>query len=92
MKKKKSISVGFNQEGLPYIPIKKNTHLTFKISENNKSIQIIGNKRGLKLIAKALLGVAETERIDDYHIHLDDLYDINEENKEFIIYRQKKEE
>ena len=29
------------------------------------------------LLAKAALGMAETARVDGFHIHLDDLYDIN---------------
>ncbi len=87
VKKKKSISVSFNEEDLPYIPIKKNARLTFSISEDNKSIQIIGNKNGLRLMAKALLGMAETERTDVYHLHIDDLYNINDEEKQFIIYK-----
>ncbi len=85
MKKRKSISVGFNEENLPYLSIKKDTHLTFKISEDKNCVEIIGNKKGLRLMAKALLGMAEKERTDGYHIHIDDLYHINKDNKEFII-------
>ncbi len=87
MKKKKSVSVGYNEEDLPYIPLKNNVNLTFRISEDGKTIEIDGNKNGLRLMAKALLGMAETERTDGYHVHIDDLYNINDEEKQFIIYK-----
>ncbi len=88
MNKKKTISVSFNQEDLPYITIKAHTYLTFTISEDSNSVTIVGNKNGLRLMSKALLGMAETDRTDGYHIHIDDLYNINEENKEFIIAKE----
>ncbi len=89
MKKRKSISVSFNEDDLPYIPLKPQSHLTFKLSKDNKCVQIIGNKKGLRLMAKALLGMAETERTDGFHIHIDDLYNINREGKKFIIEKEK---
>ncbi len=87
MNKRKTISVSFNKSDLPYIPIKKQSYLIFEISEDSNCVKIIGNKTGLRLMAKCLLGMAETERADGYHVHIDDLYNINEEGKEFIIYK-----
>lgn len=87
MNKRKTISVSFNKSDLPYIPIKKQSYLTFEISEDNNCVKIIGNRTGLRLMAKCLLGIAEIERADGYHVHIDDLYNINEEGKEFIIYK-----
>ncbi len=43
-------------------------------------------------MVKALLGMAETERADGYHIHIDDLYNINKDDKEFIIYKIEEKE
>lgn len=60
--------------------------MTYDIDENNV-LHIEGNKRGLKLLARALLGVSEYPNDDGYHIHIDDLYDINNENKFFKISR-----
>ncbi|MFV0540945.1 MAG: hypothetical protein ACK5MZ_06865 [Aestuariibaculum sp.] len=90
MKRRKNLSVSYNWEDIPHIPYQKKSYLTFGVSKNKRTIEIIGNKIGLKLMAKALLGIAETERDDDYHIHIDDLYKINEENKEFIIRKIKR--
>lgn len=46
---------------------------------------IEGNQDGLLLLAKALLGMAEYVNSDGYHIHLDDLYKINNADKTFTI-------
>ncbi len=85
MKKRKSVSVSFNEEDLPYISVKNDVNLTFRISEDSKTVEIVGNKNGLRLMAKALLGMSETERTDGYHLHIDDLYNINNDDKQFII-------
>ena len=83
MKKIRKLSVKYNDFDIPYIKIKKNAHLTYDIQKNG--IEIIGNRIGLKLLAKALLGIAESERNDGFHIHIDDIYNINEDNKNFTI-------
>ena len=43
---------------------------------------------GLLLLAKAALGMAETAREDGFHIHLDDLYSINAEEKSILIRKE----
>lgn len=58
--------------------------MTFAIV-NGKEIEIIGNSIGLKLLAKSLLGIADLEVEDDFHVHLDGLYEINQESKTFKI-------
>ncbi len=84
MKKKKSIQVIFNENQLPIIKPTKNTHLTYDCNTDG-SINIKGNKKGLLLLAQAALGMAECERLDGYHIHIDDLYEINSDDKSIII-------
>ncbi|CAA0160477.1 Imm32 family immunity protein [Tenacibaculum maritimum] len=84
MKKTKTLSVKYNDSDIPQIKIKKKSNLTFNL-DNEKNIEIVGNRKGLKLLAKALLGVAGSERKDGFHIHLDELYEINKENKTFQI-------
>jgi len=51
-------------------------------------LESTGNRAGLLLLAKAALGMAETARVDGFHIHLDDLYDINAEGKTILIQRE----
>ena len=87
MRKTKSISVSFNNSNLPYFKSEEGNYLSFDI-QNEKCIEIFGNKEGLKLLEKALLGIAECERTNGFHIHIDDLYQINKEEKEFIISRK----
>ncbi len=90
MKRIKKVSVQYNKFGFPNLKFKKDALVTYRcIGEND--IEIVGNKKGLKLLAKALLGVAEYPKADGYHIHLDDLYQINNENKRFIITKSEKE-
>lgn len=81
MKKVKRISVSYNKQDIPIINVRENAQLTFK-EDNKNTIQIIGNSIGLKLLAKALLGIADSERKDGFHIH------INKENRNFTIYKK----
>ena len=41
-------------------------------------------------MAKAALGMAETIREDGFHIHLDDLYSINSEEKSILIRKEER--
>ena len=85
-KSKKNFSVTYNQYGLPIIKSKKNAQLTFQFETNKEVLHIIGNRVGLKLLAKTLFGLAETKKIGGFHIHIDDLYEINNEDKSFILH------
>ena len=83
---KKTITVTYNEVGIPYIPTKSNYTLSFQISPQGDEVEIIGNEEGLLLLSKALLGIAKmAEKDSTYHIHLDELYGLNNENKRFTI-------
>lgn len=84
MSKKKIISVSYSNNGIPYIKKQKDAYITFKLNNKNEVV-IIGNRIGLRLLAKSALGLAEMDNESDYHIHIDDLYNINEEGKSFVI-------
>lgn len=82
--REKKLSVEFGENGLPYIEADERAYLSYS-TDPNGTLCLSGNKHGLLLLAKSLLGLAECERDDGYHIHLDDLYDLNDEGKFIII-------
>lgn len=63
-------------------------YLSFTTHADGNELELTGNRAGLLLLAKAALGMAETARVDGFHIHLDDLYDINAEGKTILIQRE----
>ena len=85
---KVKIEIEYNANGLPILERLGNPYLSFRLGNPNE-LYIEGNQDGLLLLAKALLGMAEYENNDGYHINLDRLYDINEENKVFTINKSK---
>lgn len=87
MNKSKSITVEFGEFGLPFIEPKKNTDLNYRILADG-TLSIEGNKNGLRLLAPSLLGLAECSIDDGYHIHLDDLDDLNEDGNSIVIYKK----
>lgn len=86
--KKANIGIEYNENGLPIIERLGKPNLSFKLVSPNE-LHIEGNQDGLLLLAKALLGMAEYENSDGYHIHLDDLYKINNADKTFTISKSK---
>lgn len=86
---KVKIEIEYNANGLPILERLGNPYLSFRLGNPNE-LYIEGNQDGLLLLAKALLGMAEYENCDDgFHIHLDDLYEINNADKTFIISKSK---
>ncbi len=86
--KTKALTIQLNDEQLPILPAELDAHLTFTIHNSGNELEVTGNRVGLLLLAKAALGMAETIRGDGFHIHLDDLYGINAEEKSIIIRRE----
>lgn len=87
--KKANIEIEYNEKGFPIIERFGKPNLSFDLANPNE-LYIEGNQDGLLLLAKALLGMAEYENSDDgFHIHLDDLYKINNTDKAFIISKSK---
>ena len=83
--KSKKLTIRLNGELIPIIPVEPDTHLTFIKHKDGNELELTGSRAGLLLLAKSALGMAETLREDGFHIHLDDLYAINEEGKMIII-------
>ena len=86
--KRVKIEIEYNKQGLPILERSGNPYLSYGLGNPNE-LCIEGNQEGLLLLAKALLGMAEYENSDGYHIHLDDLYKINNTNKTFTISKSK---
>lgn len=87
--KKAKIEIEYNENGFPILEKLGNPSLSFSLGSSSNELYIEGNQDGLRLLAKALLGMAEYEKNDGYHIHLDDLYKINNADKTFIISKSK---
>ena len=87
--KTKTLTIQLNDEQLPILPVEPEVHLSFTTHADGNELELTGNRAGLLLLAKAALGMAETIREDGFHIHLDDLYSINDEGKSIIICRDK---
>ena len=88
--KPKTLTIQFNGEQLPILPVEPGAHLSFTTHADGNELELTGNRTGLLLLAKAALGMAETIREDGFHIHLDDLYDINAEGKSILIRKEER--
>ena len=88
--KTKTLTIQLNDEQLPILPAEPGAHLTFTIHDSSNELELTGNRAGLLLLAKAVLGMAETIREDGFHIHLDDLYGINAEGKSILIRKEER--
>ena len=75
---------------LPILPVELEAHLSFTTHADGNELELMGNRAGLLLLAKAALGMAETLRGDGFHIHLDDLYSINSEGKSILIRKEER--
>lgn len=88
--KTKTLTIQWNNEHLPVLPVDPGAYLTLSIHDSGNALELTGNRAGLLLLAKAALGMAETLRGDGFHIHLDDLYDINSEGKSILIRKEER--
>lgn len=85
----KTLTIQLNDEQLPILPAEQDAHLTFAIRADGNELELMGNRAGMLLLAKAALGMAGILREDGFHIHLDDLYGINDEGKTIMIRKEK---
>lgn len=83
-----TLTIQFNDEQLPILQVESAANLTFRTFGDGNELVLTGNKEGLLLLAKVALGMAETHRRDGFHIHLDNLYDINDEGKCILIRKE----
>lgn len=84
----KTQTIQLNDDQLPILPSEPNAYLTFNIQNGSNELELMSNRTGLLLLAKAAFGMAETIREDGFHIHLDDLYGINANGKSILIRRE----
>ena len=88
--KPKTLTIQLNDEQLPILPVELEAHLSFTTHADGNELELMGNRAGLLLLAKAALGMAETLRGDGFHIHLDGLYSINSEGKSILIRKEER--
>ena len=82
------LSAEYGDHGLPILSPTEGCRLVAK--KQDKTFTISGNREGLLLLAKALIGLAgmdEREENRGYHVHVDDLYAINDDGIDFILHR-----
>lgn len=87
--KKYEIQLHYGNHGIPYIEPDPKAKLNAEKHGNTYTIK--GNTEGLLLLARSLVSLAIMDEISEnkeYHIHIDDLYNINHENTEFIIRKE----
>lgn len=78
MNRIESISVAFNDSGLPILVETKKAFVSFTLNEDG-SLSLTADRLGLRLLAKACLGLAEYQGADGFHVHLDELYGLSQE-------------
>ena len=88
--KTRTLTIQLNDELLPILPVEPEAYLSFTTHADGNELELTGNRAGLLLLAKAALGMAETIREDGFHIHLDDLYSINSEEKSILIRKEER--
>lgn len=84
------ITLEFNKQGIARLPRVEGAALTAKVFQSDNTIAAKGNAEGLRFLATALLGLAEADAAlvrDGYHVHVDDLYELNSDGVAFILYR-----
>ena len=82
------IDLLYGKHGLPYVKPEPGARLL--ADQDGRTFTIRGNAEGLLLLARSLVALAEmktTPENEGYHIHLDELFDINSEGIEFILRR-----
>ena len=79
----------YGEHGLPVIQPEAGTKL---LAEKHGSVFTIkGNRQGLLFLARSLASLAnlpEPDKHKGYHVHLDDLYSLNDQGIEFILARE----
>ncbi len=85
-----TLTVEFGKNGLPFIEPIDGARLDYTVSENG-NLSFDGNSEGLLILAKALVGMAHCKRNDGYHVHLDDLYELNDDENFITINKTSKE-
>lgn len=84
---KYSVNISYSDTGLPIIE-QREAKLT--ATTEGKRVKLIGDKEGLLLLAQALIGMAHflpDEEQAGFHLHIDDLYQINEDGVDFVVYK-----
>ena len=54
----KTLTIQFNGEQLPILPVEPGAHLSFTTHADGNELELTGNRTGLLLLAKAALGIA----------------------------------
>jgi hypothetical protein len=79
----------YGKYGLPIVRAEAGTKLLAQKHGNTFTIK--GNRQGLLLLAYSLASLANMPELpgtEGYHIHLDDLFSLNDEGIEFILAKE----
>lgn len=86
MNEKYIINLEDGSHGIPYVePI---PEAKLRAEKHGNTYTISGNAEGLLFLAHNLVALAKMKTKPEtkgYHIHIDDLYKINDENVDFIL-------
>lgn len=83
------IDLKYGNKGLPYIEPIPGAKICAEKHGNTYTIK--GNAEGLIFLANTLVALAKMNNqpeTEGYHIHIDDLYEINDENIDFILTKE----
>jgi hypothetical protein len=83
------IEVRVGQYGLPYVEPIEGAKLS--VRQHGQQFTIVGNAEGLLFLARNLVALATMRAVpgsEGYHIHLDDLYALNEDGVELILRKE----
>ena len=58
----KTLTIQWNNEQLPVLPVDPGAYLTFSIHNSGNALELTGNRAGLLLLAKAALGMWQKPR------------------------------
>ena len=84
-----TLDVEYGSHGLPILQAEAGARLTAQKHDNVFTIK--GNEQGLLFLARSLVSLAKLQASPDhegYHIHLDDLYALNDDKIEFILAKE----
>lgn len=82
------IEIEHGRYGLPQIAPQPGARL--RAVAHGRQVHISGNREGLLLLARSAVALAELEQSPEhagFHIHLDDLYALNADGSELMLYR-----
>jgi hypothetical protein len=86
MREQYTVEIEYGSNGLPYVESVIGAKL--RAAKHGNTYTIYGNSEGLLFLAHNLIALAKMKKqpeMEGYHIHLDDLFELNDEGIDFIL-------